>query len=126
MCVKDFPIWIDCLMQDRCLAHVINPATIDIMAHITKIAVVETKSVIWDYNPADPVNFISNGGLDVIATIQMLAIKVSIRWECSPIHTLSQNCQIQASGSQIKKFNEPQMQTEIAKPIKIPLHSNVH
>ena len=48
------------------------------MAHITKIAVVETKSAIWDYDPADPANRISNGGLDVIATIRTLAIKVSL------------------------------------------------
>jgi hypothetical protein len=61
----------------RCLAHVINLANIDVMGHITKIAAVETKTAIWEYDPADPSNRISNGGLDVIATIRTLAVKVS-------------------------------------------------
>jgi hypothetical protein len=65
------------LTFDRCLGHVINLATIDVMSHITKIAAVETKSAIWEYDPALPSNRISNGGLDVIATIRTLAIKVS-------------------------------------------------
>ena len=51
------------------MAHVINLATIDVMLHITKTAVVENKAAIWEYNPALPSNRISNGGLDVIATI---------------------------------------------------------
>ena len=49
----------------------------DVMSHITKIAAVETKTAIWEYDPALPSNRISNGGLDVIATIRTLAIKVS-------------------------------------------------
>ncbi len=65
-------------MLDRCLAHVINLANIDIMAHITRIAMVESKAAIWDYDPGLPSNHISNGGLDVIATIRTLAIKVSL------------------------------------------------
>jgi hypothetical protein len=59
------------------MAHVINLATIDVMSHITKTAVLENKSAIWEYDPALPSNRISNGGLDVIATIRTLAIKVS-------------------------------------------------
>ena len=60
------------------MAHVINLATIDVMSHITKTAVVENKAAIWEYDPALPSNRISNGGLDVIATIRTLAIKVSL------------------------------------------------
>ena len=63
---------------DRCLAHVINLANIDVMGHITRIAIVESKAAIWDYDPGLPSNHISNGGLDVIATIWTLAIKVSL------------------------------------------------
>lgn len=66
------------LTIDRCMAHVVNLATIDVMSHITKIAVLETKTTIWEYDPALPANRISSGGLDVIATIRTLAIKVSI------------------------------------------------
>ncbi|KAF8676686.1 hypothetical protein AX14_004846 [Amanita brunnescens Koide BX004] len=93
--------------QYMCLEHVINLANIDVMKHITKIAVVETKTAIWEYDPSDPSNRISNGGLDVIATIRTLAIK------------------IQASGTRIEKFNQLQVQTGIQTPLKIPLHSNV-
>ncbi|KAF8644110.1 hypothetical protein AX14_009495 [Amanita brunnescens Koide BX004] len=93
--------------QYMCLMHVINLAMIDFMSHITKIAVIATKTAIWEYDPATPANCISNGGLDVIATIRTLAIK------------------IQASSTQIEKFNELQVQTGIKKPLKIPLHSNV-
>ena len=67
------------MTPDRCLAHVINLATIDVMSHITKLAAVETKTAIWEYDPALPTNRISNGGLDVIAMIQTLAIKVHLQ-----------------------------------------------
>ena len=40
------------LTIDRCMAHAVNLATIDIMSHITKIAVLVTKTVIWEYDPA--------------------------------------------------------------------------
>jgi hypothetical protein len=60
----------------RCLEHVVNLVNIDIMAHITKLAVIETMSAIWEYDPLEPDNHVLGGGLDVIATIWTLAIKV--------------------------------------------------
>jgi hypothetical protein len=47
------------------------------MAHITNIAAVENKTVIWEFNPALQTHRVANGGLDVIAAICTLAIKVS-------------------------------------------------
>jgi hypothetical protein len=47
------------------------------MSHITKLAVIETTNAIWEYDPSDPDNRVLGGGLDVIATIRTLAIKVS-------------------------------------------------
>ena len=47
------------------------------MAHITKIAVIETTNAIWEYDPSHPDNRVFGGGLDVIATIRTLAIKVT-------------------------------------------------
>lgn len=93
------------------------------MSHITKIAAVETKTAIWEYDPALPSNCVSSGGLDVIATIRTLAIKVSDSIMWSLISADSQ--QIQASGTRIERFNELQVQSGIKKPLKIPLHSNV-
>jgi len=58
------------------LEHVINLTNIDIMSHITKIAVIATTSAIWEYNPSLASNRILEGSLDVIATIHTLAIKV--------------------------------------------------
>jgi hypothetical protein len=60
----------------RCLEHIVNLANIDIMAHITKLAIIETTSAIWEYDPSEPDNRVLGGGLDVITTIQTLAIKV--------------------------------------------------
>ena len=48
------------------------------MDHITKIAVVETTTAIWEYNPSLPDNRVLNGSLDVIAAIRTLAIKVRL------------------------------------------------
>jgi len=59
-----------------CLEHVINLANIDVMAHITKIAAVETTTVIWEYNPEMTTNHMFSGSLDVITAIHTLAIKV--------------------------------------------------
>jgi hypothetical protein len=46
------------------------------MSHIMKLAAVETTTAIWEYDPSEPYNCVLGGGLDVIATICMLAIKV--------------------------------------------------
>jgi hypothetical protein len=48
------------------------------MSHITKLAVIETTNAIWEYDPSDADNRVLGGGLDVIATIRTLAIKVRI------------------------------------------------
>ena len=46
------------------------------MSHITKLAAIETTAAIWEYDPSEPNNRVLGGGLDVIATIRTLAIKV--------------------------------------------------
>jgi hypothetical protein len=46
------------------------------MAHITKIATVETTRAIWEYDPSLPDNRVLGGSLDVIAAIRTVAIKV--------------------------------------------------
>jgi hypothetical protein len=53
------------------------------MAHITKIAVVETTTAIWEYDPSLPDNRMLNSNLDVIAAIRTLAIKVCFVLFCS-------------------------------------------
>lgn len=60
----------------RCLSHVVNLANVAVMAHITKIAAVETASAIWEYDPKLLDNRMFGGNLDVIAAIRTLAIKV--------------------------------------------------
>ncbi|TFK64504.1 hypothetical protein BDN72DRAFT_774500, partial [Pluteus cervinus] len=62
----------------RCLEHVVNLGVVDIMTEITKIAVVENKTAIWEYDPALPDNRVLGGKLDVIAAIRTLAVKVYI------------------------------------------------
>lgn len=47
------------------------------MSHITKVAVIETTSAIWEYDPSLPDNRVLNGSLDVIASVRTAAIKVS-------------------------------------------------
>jgi len=39
------------------------------MDHITKLAVVETTTAIWEYDPSQANNRVLNGLLDVIAAI---------------------------------------------------------
>jgi len=43
---------------------------------ITKIAAVEMTTAIWEYDPSLPNNHMLNSSLDVVAAIQILAIKV--------------------------------------------------
>ena len=61
-----------------CLGHVINLGNIDVMGHITKIVAVENATAIWEYDPTREDNQVLGGSLDVIATIQTLAIKVRV------------------------------------------------
>ena len=63
-----------------CLAHVVNLWNVDVMAHIMKIAAVETVTAIWDYDPTWDDNRVLGGSLDIITAIRTLAIKVSISW----------------------------------------------
>ncbi|KAF8233070.1 hypothetical protein L208DRAFT_1268648, partial [Tricholoma matsutake] len=90
-----------------CLEHIVNLPNIDIMAHITKIAAMETATAIWEYDPDIPANCGFSGSLDVIAAIRTLAIK------------------IQSSGQQIECFQNLQLECGILHPCKIPLHSNI-
>jgi hypothetical protein len=46
------------------------------MSHITKLTVIETTNAIWEYDPSDNGNRVLGGGLDVIAMIHTLSIKV--------------------------------------------------
>jgi hypothetical protein len=48
------------------------------MDHITKLAVIETTTAIWEYDPSLANNRVLNGSLDVIAAIRTLVIKVSL------------------------------------------------
>lgn len=62
-----------------CLAHVVNLAIEDFMKAVTQVAVTKSKQAIWDYDPSLEENVVSWGqelGLDVIAVIRTLAIKV--------------------------------------------------
>ena len=61
-----------------CLAHIVNLGNVDVMKNITKIAVVENATAIWEYDPTRADNCVLGGSLDVIATIRTLVIKVSI------------------------------------------------
>jgi hypothetical protein len=90
----------------RCLEHVVNLANIDIMAHITKVAIIETSTAIWEFDPSLPDNRLHGNSLDVIVAIRTVAIK------------------IQASGQCIEYFHKLQVQCNIKTPLKIPLHGN--
>jgi hypothetical protein len=46
------------------------------MKHVTNIATIETSQTIWEWNPDDPNNRLSNGSLDAISTLRTIAIKV--------------------------------------------------
>jgi hypothetical protein len=95
------------------------------MSHITKIAVIETTNAIWEYDPEDPDNRVLGGGLDVIATIRTLAIKVRNFISIS-LFIAESLTQIQASGQRIQKFESIQIECDITTPLKITLHSNTH
>ena len=117
--------WLTFLLN-RCLAHVVNLANVDVMGHITKIAAVETSSAIWEYNPSLTDNQVLGGSLDVIAIIWTLAIKVTfLFYFWWPLGISISTTQIQASGQCIKVFNKLQIECGIMEPLKIPLHSNV-
>ena len=61
-----------------CLGHVVNLGNVDVMTQITKIAVVENATAIWEYDPSREDNHILGGSLDVIAALRTLAIKVKM------------------------------------------------
>jgi len=61
-----------------CLGHVVNLGNVDVMERITKIAIVENATAIWEYDPSREDNRVLGGSLDVIAAIRTLAIKVSM------------------------------------------------
>jgi hypothetical protein len=47
------------------------------MSYITKTAVIESTTAIWEFDPSEPHNRVLGGSLDVISTIRTLAIKAS-------------------------------------------------
>jgi hypothetical protein len=66
-------IWSD--SYPRCLEHIVNLANVAIMDHVTKLAIDETATAIWEYDPTLPDNRVFGGTLDVISVIRTLAIK---------------------------------------------------
>jgi hypothetical protein len=94
------------------------------MDHITKLAVVETTTAIWEYDLSLANNRVLNGSLDVIAAIQTLVIKVSLPFR---FYLLTSNLlpQIQSSGQRIEAFEKLQLECGFTHTLKVPLHSNV-
>ena len=66
-----------------CLGHIINLGNVDVMGHIMKITAVENATAIWEYDPTREDNHVLGSFLDIITTIQTLAIKVSNHFHCS-------------------------------------------
>lgn len=108
-----------------CLAHVINLAITELMSVITKIAVVETTTSIWEYDPSQLDNRMVGDSLDVVATIRTLAIKVRCACSINLLTVAHRDSQIQCSGQRIEYFNSLQVSCGIDPPLSIPLHSNV-
>lgn len=52
------------------------------MNEVTRTAVIESKNAIWEYDPTLESNRVVAGGLDVIAIIRTLAIKVRSILSC--------------------------------------------
>ena len=94
------------------------------MKLITKIAVVENATAIWEYNPSLEGNRVLGGLLDAIAAIRTLAIKVCIKI-IHRSHLLPFRDKIQASGQRIEYFESTQLRCGLEVPLKIPLHSNI-
>ena len=90
-----------------CLAHVLNLVIVDVMSAITRIAVVETTTAMWEYDPTLTNNHVMDNSLAVIVAMRTIAIK------------------IQSSGQRIAYFERLQKDCSINTPLKIPLHSNV-
>jgi hypothetical protein len=60
------------------LGHVVNLGNVAVMNGVTKVAVAENATAIWEYDPSREDNRVLGGSLDVIAAIRTLAIKVSL------------------------------------------------
>ena len=56
----------------------VNLGNVDVMECITKIAVVENVTAIWEYDPSQEENCVLGSSLDIIAATWTLAIKVSM------------------------------------------------
>ena len=89
-----------------CLAHVLNLAIVDVMSEVTRIGHIATSTAIWEFDPSLPSNRVMNHGLDVVAIVRTLAIK------------------IQASGQRIAYFQRLQKECNVSTPLVIPLQNN--
>lgn len=63
---------------NRCIGHVVQLAIEDFMKAVTQVGLVESKQAMWEYDPKASENRVLCGGLDVIAAIRTLAIKVHL------------------------------------------------
>ncbi|KAM6501442.1 hypothetical protein JOM56_004456, partial [Amanita muscaria] len=68
--------WVAKENQIPCLEHAVNLANVAVMGHVTKLAVAETTSAIWEYDPTLPNNRILGDGLDVVSVLRTLNVKV--------------------------------------------------
>ena len=94
------------------------------MSELTRVALVQSREAMWNYDPRLPENEVSAGGLDVIAMIRTLAIKVRQLLFSSRPEALTLLHQIQASGVRKEVFFKIQTDAGVKTPTGIPLHSN--
>ena len=90
-----------------------------------KTAVIETRSMIWEYDPSDPNNCVLGGGLDIIPTIHTLAIKVCISVDLS-CHTNSSECIDTAFRATNPEIQISPDQVYNKTSLKLTVHGNTH
>jgi hypothetical protein len=94
------------------------------MKHITKIAVVENATSIWEYDPSRDDNRVLGGSLDVIAAIRTLAIKVCF-YVSHLLFSYSYHNRFRHPDSASRNSRILRYVVDFLMTLKIPLHSNI-
>ena len=74
--LRVLPEWDAEQNQIPCLEHAVQLSVASVMDHVTKRAIAESSTAIWEYDPSLEENKVAGGKLDVLSVLRTINIKV--------------------------------------------------
>jgi hypothetical protein len=73
---RALPDWDAEANQIPCLEHAVQLSVVSVMDHVTKRAIAESSTAIWEYDPSLEENKVAGGRPDALSVLRTIVVKV--------------------------------------------------